>query len=297
MKERVSDNMLDRKKMDECQGLLQVLVTQYEEKLSKCDKVSLQDLELIYLGRKLETYKGAKPKGDTLRSEERRKEVVEHITEIIKRKIKEYYGYDNVDIESFLHILKLVSKADPNSAYKVLDEFKKACTEVASNTVGSLKTILPEQGLGYLEASHHRENQYYNDIVDGVFAVSDYDDLIAYSMRAVCNPSGMVSRNNEIHYPDNPIVEIDDPESVMLKRPVSIYSSDAKKFEPVVDFKLVDGKPKIIFGSEWVAKVDKIDAFEDQIGRVPRDFFKDRKVYVRDNDHEICLSDSIKKRV
>ena len=287
--------MIDKSKMNECQMLIRTLIGEYEKKLSECGEQSLQNLELIYLGKKLDTCKRAYPEGYKPEDEAKRSEVVDSLTKEIKRKIKAYYDVDKDDIESFLRIIEIVEKANPYSAYSTLEEFKRTSTKVASNTVDSFKTIIPRGGLDHLDATVNRENQYYNEIINGIFATSDYNDLVAYSLRAVCEPKGMIARGNEIHYPDNPVVEIDDPESVMLKRPISVYSSDAKQYEPVIDFRLENGVPKIIYDSEWVAKVDKIDVKEEMLGRIPREFFKERRVFVRDENGEVCLSDTIKK--
>ena len=278
--------MINKQDMDECQALIQLLIEKYEQILSNCNKDIVHELELIYLKRKLDTVKKAMPEGYKPSDEMKRQDAINRITQKIKQRIIEYYGIETDDIEKFIK--------DDSEGLHIIEQFKKECTEIAKRTIKRLNTIIPTRGVTRLNASKNRENQYYNEIINGIFATSDYDETISYTIRAACSPKGMIKRGNEIRYPDNPFIIEENSDFVLLKNPVSAYLTDVSYFEPSIDFVIENGSPKILFDSEWVAKVDGLDAEEERIDRVPKEFFTRYKVYTRGSNEPIKINNKEK---
>ena len=251
--EKESERMIDTK--IDADGL----TCEYIRKLSLCNLESLQALNIIYIYNKLIVIANMTPKNRSTFEEERREKLTQGLN-LIKRKLNTYYSYDIKDDEEIKRIverMKLIEESRTNSAYNVLQDYKNALKKLYEESLGVVRTVLPTHNLKHINKANHRENQYLNEIVDGVFAIGDYTGLMDYIARAHAN--GMIVRKNQLFLPNNPFdLESSTSTKIKLIKPVSIYEMAVKDFEPVVDFFLDAGnKPILRFDNEWISRKEK----------------------------------------
>ena len=271
------------------------LTCEYIRKLSLCNLESLQALNIIYIYNKLLVIANMTPKNRSTFEEERREKLTQGLN-LIKRKLNEYYSYDikdDAEIKRIVERIKVVEEARIDSAYNILQDYKNALKKLYEESLGVVRTVLPTHNLKHINKANHRENQYLNEIVDGVFAIGDYTGLMDYIARAHAN--GMIVRKNQMFLPINPFdLESSTSTKIKLIKPVSIYEMDVKYFEPVVDFYLDAGnKPTLRFDNEWVSKTEKVRCKESTVDYLPNDFLLHRNVTVRVNNNEININEII----
>lgn len=269
------------------------LTCEYIRKLSLCNLESLQALNIIYIYNKLIVIANMTPKNRSTFEEERREKLTQGLN-LIKRKLNTYYSYDIKDDEEIKRIverMKLIEESRTNSAYNVLQDYKNALKKLYEESLGVVRTVLPTHNLKHINKANHRENQYLNEIVDGVFAIGDYTGLMDYIARAHAN--GMTVRKNQLFLPNNPFdLESSTSTKIKLIKPVSIYEMAVKDFEPVVDFFLDAGnKPILRFDNEWISRKEKVRCKETTIDYLPKEFLLNRNVTVRENNNEINLNE------
>lgn len=269
------------------------LTCEYIRKLSLCNLESLQALNIIYIYNKLIVIANMTPKNRATFEEERREKLTQGLN-LIKRKLNTYYSYDIKDDEEIKRIverMKLIEESRTNSAYNVLQDYKNALKKLYEESLGVVRTVLPTHNLKHINKANHRENQYLNEIVDGVFAIGDYTGLMDYIARAHAN--GMTVRKNQLFLPNNPFdLESSTSTKIKLIKPVSIYEMAVKDFEPVVDFFLDAGnKPILRFDNEWISRKEKVRCKETTIDYLPKEFLLNRNVTVRENNNEINLNE------
>lgn len=285
--EKESERMIDTK--IDADGL----TCEYIRKLSLCNLESLQALNIIYIYNKLIVIANMTPKNRSTFEEERREKLTQGLN-LIKRKLNTYYSYDIKDDEEIKRIverMKLIEESRTNSAYNVLQDYKNALKKLYEESLGVVRTVLPIHNLKHINKANHRENQYLNEIVDGVFAIGDYTGLMDYIARAHAN--GMIVRKNQLFLPNNPFdLESSTSTKIKLIKPVSIYEMAVKDFEPVVDFFLDAGnKPILRFDNEWISRKEKVRCKETTIDYLPKEFLLNRNVTVRENNNEINLNE------
>lgn len=285
--EKESERMIDTK--IDADGL----TCEYIRKLSLCNLESLQALNIIYIYNKLIVIANMTPKNRSTFEEERREKLTQGLN-LIKRKLNTYYSYDIKDDEEIKRIverMKLIEESRTNSAYNVLQDYKNALKKLYEESLGVVRTVLPTHNLKHINKANHRENQYLNEIVDGVFAIGDYTGLMDYIARAHAN--GMIVRKNQLFLPNNPFdLESSTSTKIKLIKPVSIYEMAVKDFEPVVDFFLDAGnKPILRFDNEWISRKEKVRCKETTIDYLPKEFLLNRNVTVRENNNEINLNE------
>lgn len=269
------------------------LTCEYIRKLSLCNLESLQALNIIYIYNKLIVIANMTPKNRSTFEEERREKLMQGLN-LIKRKLNTYYSYDIKDDEEIKRIverMKLIEESRTNSAYNVLQDYKNSLKKLYEESLGVVRTVLPTHNLKHINKANHRENQYLNEIVDGVFAIGDYTGLMDYIARAHAN--GMIVRKNQLFLPNNPFdLESSTSTKIKLIKPVSIYEMAVKDFEPVVDFFLDAGnKPILRFDNEWISRKEKVRCKETTIDYLPKEFLLNRNVTVRENNNEINLNE------
>ena len=274
---------------------IDVITSEYIRKLSLCSLESLQALNVIYIYNKLYVIANMSPKNRTTFEEERREKLTQGLN-LIKRKLNTYYSYDIKDDEEIKRIverMKLIEESRTNSAYNVLQDYKNALKKLYEESLGVVRTVLPTHNLKHINKANHRENQYLNEIVDGIFAVGDYNGLMDYIARA--NSKGMIVRKNQIFLPTNPFdIANSSNQKLKLTKPVSIYDMSVKDFEPVIDFYLDAGnKPILRFDNEWIARKEKVRCKESIIDYLPKDFLLNRNVTVNDYDTKININEII----
>ena len=285
--EKESERMIDTK--IDADGL----TCEYIRKLSLCNLESLQALNIIYIYNKLIVIANMTPKNRSTFEEERREKLTQGLN-LIKRKLNTYYSYDIKDDEEIKRIverMKLIEESRTNSAYNVLQDYKNALKKLYEESLGVVRTVLPTHNLKHINKANHRENQYLNEIVDGVFAIGDYTGLMDYIARAHAN--GMIVRKNQLFLPNNPFdLESSTSTKIKLIKPVSIYEMAVKDFQPVVDFFLDAGnKPILRFDNEWISRKEKVRCKETTIDYLPKEFLLNRNVTVRENNNEINLNE------
>lgn len=151
------------------------------------------------------------------------------------------YGIDDMD-----KLRDLVDKSmKKNNLLNIVDGFKHDLKFIHSEVCSDVYTVLPIQGVNKLNLSKNRENRYFNNVCDGVYAISDPDDLQLYVGRACVG--GMNVHGSEVVYPSNPFTFVDD--RLKLTNIVSIYSSSVDTYEPQIDF----DNGKFVFDGEWVS--------------------------------------------
>ncbi|MBQ9279704.1 MAG: hypothetical protein IJ215_01465 [Clostridia bacterium] len=131
------------------------------------------------------------------------------------------------------------------------------------------------------------ENQFTNEIVTGVFATSSYDGVSRYIAKGVV-PGGVSMGSGIDIFPQGtflPAEKQTDPDNLMVAGSSNIYVLPADSFEPQVDFEYSpkNGKPKLLFRGEWVAKGEEgISILSKQsIDRIDRNLYEDRSVFER----------------
>ena len=166
-----------------------------------------------------------------------------------------------------------------------IEQYKIELLKTYMKYCSVLRCAINKGGLNHINATQNRENQYYNELVNGVFASSGFSDLENYICRAATNGYGMTVDNSVVVYPDNPFKEIEDQEnanSLLLKKDVFVYSMDASKFEPVVDFELGrDGLYNLRFGQEWISRNNSLECEQEMIDRVPKEMLERKQVFYK----------------
>lgn len=109
------------------------------------------------------------------------------------------------------------------------------------SAVPDILTLAPSKG---------KENMYYNEVCDAVFATSNYNEALLYLGRACGNKMAVI--DGVCFYEDKPY-RAWNSNSVYLKKFATIYYLDAADFRPVIDFYISEeNEIKLKFGHEWV---------------------------------------------
>ena len=287
----------EEKKFTLAQEVFDEVNDKYEKMLSDMGEFEIKKLELIYLYKKFVTIRDMTPKGFGPREEEIRKEKLEQLKVLLMNRIANYFEEDiGFNFSSFIENLIEEESLNFGSAYNLVERYKKELATVCQNYLGDVKVILPIHGLDKIYHAKHRENQYYNEIVDAIFATSSYKGIIQYIMRA--NVGGMHVRGNRIDLPKNPFdMEHIDGNNLYLKDYVSIYSMDASKFEPVVDFFISDGDPTLMFDYEWISRNEKLEAKEVKVNYIPLSFLENNSVFTHEVDPPLYVNDKIRRSI
>ena len=272
----------EKEKLSLADESIRRIIKKYNSELMNLPNEEKIILQLHYCFKKLDTLKEMTPKGHYW--DNKRDEDIAYVSRIIKEIAQRVFpGIDdfdeirnNVDISMNGKLSNIINSFRTD----LIDAYKKHCDHVY--------TVLPISGLEELEASNHRENQYLNSIVNGVFATSPLRELEKYIARA--NVGGMIARGKEIDYPSNPFLSISDDKLILLK-PVSIYLSNVDLFEPQFDYEIgEDDIPRFKFGGEWVAVKEKIQCIETQTTYLPSSFVEENDVYYKENDDRIKIN-------
>ena len=108
-----------------------------------------------------------------------RKETLIRIEDEATKYVRVLLGED--EKKTLDEMMKIVyARADAN--LKQIKQFKEELLRAMKPYAYHVNSI---SGLSELKASVQKENMYCNEVVDGVFSVSDYDQLILYIGRAV----------------------------------------------------------------------------------------------------------------
>lgn len=194
---------------------------------------------------------------------------------------------------------------------KTLDEMMKLVYALAITNLNEIKVFKKELlramqpyayhvnsigGLSELRASIQKENMYCNEVVDGVFAVTDYDQLILYIGRAVAGGMHVLLNGEICIYSRNPVESIEKG-VVVLKKDVCLYRVLLDEFEPVIDYVLNDGRAEILFDHEWISRKCRVPCSGTFLRTVPiGDWIKHRFYYNTGVVDEITLGDTYRQK-
>lgn len=201
---------------------------------------------------------------------------------------------DNCELYSFVDSL-----LDSNNTFSDLDNissksitvltlmenFKKALKEIYRAENQNFWHISSTAGLKKINASTKRLNVYGNELVDGIFSSSSYNLLLLYVGRAIAGYMYFFFKKFCL-YPLNPYgTKIGD--DISLVGAVYAYSLDIETFEPVVDFRLIDGKYMFLFSGEWVSRERTLPCAGTLINSVPAILFNSCEIFCGSNDINI----------
>lgn len=141
-------------------------------------------------------------------------------------------------------------KGEPALAF--LENYKRGIIDLYRQWVPFLWHVTAVSGIQQLNPSIQRENMYYNDICDAVFATSSYDEVLLYLGRVWGGEMAII--DDLCFYKKRPYYLWDDC-AIQLKERVVLCYLDINRFLPVIDFVMTDkGKASLKFGHEWVCK-------------------------------------------
>lgn len=145
-------------------------------------------------------------------------------------------------------------------------------------------------GLGCIKASKNRLNAYHNEILNSIFACSDFSAITQYILRSASG-SMYVLHNDIIILPQNPAISIEN-DVLRLSKPVSLYSIKASNFYPVIDFRELKGKYYIFFCGEWHAPTSSLRCNEESFETISTNYYQNCSVFYY-NGMDLDAFDSI----
>lgn len=212
-----------------------------------------------------------------------------------------------IEEEATKYVRALLGEGDK----KTLDEMMKLVYALAITNLNEIKVFKEELlramqpyayhvnsigGLSELKASIQKENMYCNEVADGVFAVTDYDQLILYIGRAVAGGMHVLLNGEICIYSRNPVESIEKG-VVVLKKDVCLYRVLLDEFEPVIDYVLNDGRAEILFDHEWISRKCRVPCSGTFLRTVPiGDWIKHRFYYNTGVVDEITLGDTYRQK-
>ena len=221
-----------------------------------------------------------------------RKHVNEEILRYIKDKYKIAIPAENVDVaiegarERSTRVFELIEryKSAVHEAYLSFDDKLRYCSNIA----------------GIKALSHTvKENRYMNMIVDGVYASSEYDTMIAFMGKTISG--GLEDRDGFLVYSSNPFsISQSGKTKLQLKKPIYMYSVDAFDFMPSVCLELIHGSradgsdiyfPDLRFDGEWVTKAKEVPCECEELDYIPASFLKNYQILYNDSRVKIETKD------
>lgn len=267
----------------------------YTELLESLPKETLHNLDIIYANKKWKTIKSQIPKGlsEEQISEARRKNM-EFGKKEIERRIKQYFGLDIVvdspEYISFISTITQKEKNNSNSALNVIEKYKNDLLRNYLQISSTLQIALPTQGISEINAVEHRENQYLNEIVNGIYATSG-SGIFDYIVRT--NTGGMIGNRYGIDFPKNPFdLNKSTSNKLMLNKKASVYQVDAREFEPVIDFMIGEqDKPVLRFGQEWISRKKSLACKEQIATYLPSEYVKSKQITIQGKKLENIIAE------
>ena len=224
-----------------------------------------------------------------------RKHVNEEIVRYVSSKYKINIPVENVDIaiegarvrsERVFDIIKRYRNAI-NEAYTKFDNKLWYCSDTAGIT--SLTHVI-------------KENLYLNEIVDGVFASSNYDKILN-SIGGLAG-GGLNSKEDIIVFNSNPFSGSQASKTKMdLVCPMYIYSVDPQNFTPSVCLELIHGSkedgsdiffPDLRFDDEWYCKAKNVACEQEEVLNIPTSILKNYQLLYKKGKLDIDFSNKSK---
>lgn len=259
-------------------------VTQkYTELLSKLSKDTLINLNIIYANKKLEVMKEQTPKGISQEELEMQKNTeYARYKNIMENYIYQNYGINitvgSIQYNNFISHLTEIEKGNQNSATNMLENYKKELLQTYLSISPTVDIALPTHGISEIQATNHRENQYLNEIIDGIYATSG-KGILDYIVRT--NTGSMCGDGYNLDLPVNPFNSISNG-NYLLNNPASVYHLDARLFEPVIDFRLDEnGNVNLRFAQEWISRNEKLKCNEEIAEYVPKEYIQHKNITIQ----------------
>ena len=280
-----------KKNLENAKDRIQAVTTVYNMELAKLSQRELIYADVVTKYRQLLVSKVI----EELRSG-KSQEIIEKISkdysnaEILKY-ISSRYHISNIPLENAELAVEGATQMS-SKVFEIIEKYQRAIRDAYMQFDTMLRHCSPVKGILALKATS-RENQYLNEYVNGVFAASEYNDLVNYIGRSVTG--GMIVRDQSVVYPENPFAMLQHSKSKMeLNKPVYMYSVDASKFIPSVCFELQHGTredgsevyfPDLRFGGEWTCRTPSLECKEEEeITYIPTSHLKEFQVFYKTKD-------------
>lgn len=270
------------------------ITSKYTQLFEKVPLPSLIRLSFIYASKRLNVMKEITPKGVDERFNAERDREYNNKKALMEQYIQKYYG-KSITVESeeyteFINELLQQEQMDLDSAYNLLEKYKEELSKTYEEIVPYVDIALPAQGLTTINATKHRENQYLNEIVDGIYATSG-KGIMDYIVRT--NTGSMRGDGYNLELPKNPFKTISEGK-YMLNNPASIYHLKVDEFEPVIDFYL-DSNNKVVlrFSQEWISRKMQLPCTEEIVDYLPAAYINNKNITVNGENLESLLQKNI----
>lgn len=181
-------------------------------------------------------------------------------------KMKHFLGISDKELISYQRLCADVKrKGEPVLAF--LEQYKQDILNMYRLQIPYLWHITVKQDIIRLNPSRQRENMYYNDICDAVFATSSYEEVLLYMGRVFGDE--MMVMDNYCFYKKNPYDAWNDCR-IQLKGQAAVCYLDVNGFFPVIDFVMTDyGTAHLKFGHEWIHKGEVQVLIKEKIKTIP----------------------------
>lgn len=181
-------------------------------------------------------------------------------------RMKRCLGWSHCKTISYDTLLnKMEEKGKPLLLF--LEHYKKEILHLYQKRVPFVFHVSAVPNIRFLQPSVQRENMYYNEICNAVFATSNYNEILLYIGRISGNE--MAVRDQICLYWNNPYESWDDSR-ICLKERAVVYFLDAEEFEPVIDFLTTDKKEAgLKFGHEWIHRGTMPICKSEQVMSIP----------------------------
>ena len=283
------DFNVEEKKLNNANENIKGVMNRYEEVLSNLSDEKKNVLLLHFCFKKLETLN--KMKFEINNWNDKREECLQKIEKLVEVLGHNTFSDDSLSLKDIKENVDSYMK-DPNikpNIKSIVTDFSSELKNVYEKECGRVYTVLPIPNLKELNCSLRTENQYLNNIYNGVFATSTINEIYKYIARS--NVGGMRVQGKRIIYPSNPFLDDVNDGVLTLINPVSLYYFDVDQFEPQFDFDIgEDNKPHFIYGGEWVAPREKLKCEgEVRVSYLPSSFIENNNVYYNDNGNEVPI--------
>ena len=169
--------------------------------------------------------------------------------------------------------------------FMIIERYKQAIKDAYLSFDTRLRYCSNNAGMS--ELNHVvKENLYMNTIVDGIYASSAYENMMASMCKYVTG--GVVNKDGILLYPTNPFsINQTGKTKIQLKSPMYIYSVSAYDFTPSVCLELIHGSrqdgsdiyfPDLRFDDEWISKEKKLECDCEEIDYIPTSLLKTYQV-------------------
>lgn len=276
-----------KKNLTDAKSRIQAITTVYNMDLSKLSQSELIYADVVNKYRQL-LISNAVDKINANSGKEDSMEACKKIAnkEILKY-IKERYGIDNIPLENVDVAIEGAAQR-ASRVFETIDRYKKAIHDAYLSYDTKLRHCSSSGNIKALNSTV-RENQYLNEIVNGVFASSDYNDIVNYMGRAITG--GMICRDGIVVYPENPYsLDTSTKSKLSLKTPMFLYTVDAQDFDPSVCLELQHGTREdgssiffadLRFDGEWTCKKSQVECEREEITTIPTSHLKEYQILYR----------------